>query len=145
MHLVNHPGQRPTVTWLETDGSERHSAKPRSESGYAYLRDHGQAIQVRGLLGEIGFAAAERVMRSLGATPQPPVGGRGLVLDFSRVTSVHPTARELLEAFAGDLDEAGATVVSVDPGRRALIPGLREFASLDAALESCEDHLLRSA
>ncbi len=34
-------------------------------------------------------------------------------------------------------------MVVADPARRGLIPGLRKFRSLHAAMESCEDALLK--
>ncbi len=104
---------------------------------------NGSSFTICGLQGEIGFAAAERAMWSFEGLKAPGTTGRWLVLDFSRVGRVHPAAGALLGAMASELGEAGVMVVVADANQRGVIPGLQEFRSLDAAVESCEDALLK--
>jgi glutaminase len=143
LHLLNDPGNPPPVIWLDETVADGGTFKNRGKREQQALHKYGKAIRIRGLQGEIGFAAAESVLQSFKAPAKPAQVRRWLILDLDRVGRVHRSAQAVFEAMVGDLHEIGMTVVVADPARRGLIPGLREFRSLRAAMESCEDALLR--
>jgi glutaminase len=144
LHLLNDFGPPAPLLWLDGDERDWPSSKHREERERRLMDRHGNRIQVRGLQGEIGFAAAERAIAALADQTRHRKLHRWLVLDVSRVSRMRPVAVAMLEALAGEIAEGGSTtVVTADSLQRGLLRGPREFRSLDAALESCEDALLR--
>jgi glutaminase len=88
-----------------------------------------------GLQGEVEFAAAEIVLRSIvRLLHRPGTPLSCLVIDLSRVTLVQPVGVALLGAMVTDLVARGVRVVVADPLRRGLVPGAdEEVLSIDAA------------
>ncbi len=123
-------------------GSRRH--RPPAEE--ALLDEHGGAVRVYEVHGDLGFTAAAALARAV-AAELPPDGFA--VFDIERVTGVNRAATAILISLRETLEAAGTHVVVVDPGRRW---GMRTEApeaypdaghDRDAALEWCEDMLLR--
>jgi glutaminase len=143
LHLLNHPGQATASTYLTVTGLERRSGASRSPEEMRAIDRRGASIRIRGLQGELGFAAAEQILRSLHPAMQAePAPGGWLILELDRVARIHPTAVAMFQALAADLAGAGVTCVIADSAGRDLIPGIPEFASADDALRWCEDDLL---
>ncbi len=146
LHLLNHPGRVTPATYLDATDRERRSSAVRSATESAVLDARGDAILIRGLQGDIGFAVAEQLLHSfddlLAAANASP---RWLILDTDRVGLVHPAAAALLRATARDLAANGVTCVVADRTGRALVEGAPLFPSADAALSWCEEALIALA
>lgn len=91
----------------------------------------GGAVLVRGLHGDIGFAAAERAARSL---PADRAGVRWLVLDLGPVGTLHPAGEALLGAVIEALAGEGIGTVIADSWGVRWFPDLPHEADLEAAI-----------
>ena len=143
LHLLNDFGHPAPSLWLDTTVADYTTGTWRPEDLEKKLRLYGSAVRIRGLQGDIGFAAAERLLESVTVPTKPAEVRRWLILDLERVGSIHPAGQAILEALVADYREAGITTVIADPLERGLIPGVRQFKRLQNALQSCEDALVR--
>ncbi|RIK45620.1 MAG: glutaminase A [Chloroflexi bacterium] len=141
LHLLNYPGRPSPATYLDTTAALLHSSKRRDAAQRSRLAQEGDAIVVRGLQGEITFAAAEEV---LVACEQLSEQVRWLIFDVERVVALRRSGRAVLDALVRELGLQGVETVIADPGRRGLVAGAAEFGSRDTALERCEDALLET-
>ncbi len=142
LHLMRVPSRPARPVYLSADGQGMHSSRTRRRAERLALEAGASAIAIRGIGGDLEFAEAEILVRSLADGPASDAV-RWLVLDLHRVTRVHPAALKIIGALVGEVLERGVTIAVADPGRRlddAL--ALERFASLDEALEWCEDALL---
>jgi glutaminase len=152
LHLFNRPGIGKAVVRHRLDASEFNSSRVRSLSEAQTLREHGKAIQLYQLQGNLVFATAELIIRELTERPAPP---ESLILDFRYVLSTNESAGRLFADFLLSLSAARCTVVftGLDAGspiRRLMKARLGDqftdlfhnFEELDPALEWCEDRLL---
>ena len=129
------------------------SKRSRGPAERALLDEHGQRAKVYELQGDLGFSAAERVVRQI-------VGAAGstdyTVLDLKHVARVGPGATRLLVDLLIEMAEHGKHVVLASAqghprflrfaeeeldrrGRR-----LMSFGDLDRAIEWCEKELIES-
>ena len=97
---------------------------------------------VLGLQGDVEFAAAEIVLRTVEPLRHRlEEGPAWLIIDVERVTRMHPVAVAIVEAMMNDLATLGITVVVADPLQRGLLPSAtKELVSLDEARRYCEAH-----
>ena len=149
LHLMRVPSRPARPVYLSADGREMHSSRTRRRAERLALETGASAIEVRGIGGDLEFAEAEILVRSVADAPisdahaPASVTADWLVLDLHRVTRVHPAALKIIVGLLGEILDRGVTIAVTDPGRR-LEGGLavERFASLDEALEWCEDSLL---
>jgi len=143
LHLVR-PGERTALPVrarheLGTLGSKR--VRPAAER--TALREASARAVILELQGELGFMAAEAVSRCiLEASVSPEL----VVVDLRRVTRVDRGGADFVRAFGESLAAVGGTLVvsGAAPGLELRLPGeVMWFTDLDAALEWCEDELLR--
>ncbi len=143
LHMMHHPGHPAPVVYLAQTGKTLRSSAPRNPQEQARLTADGEAIIIRGLQGDLNFAAAERVMSSLDAVMRADAAGRRwLIFDVDRVGHLQRAAAAMLTALITALSAVNVTVVVVDADQRALLPELMVFSSLDLALKWSEDALL---
>lgn len=143
LHLMHHPGHPAPVVSLAESGNDLRSTAPRSPQQQAALSEHGDAIVIRELQGDINFSAAERVLSSIeGVLPRMDRGHGWLVLRIDRVGSLQRAGKQMLRALLSALAEQNVTVIAVDASERLLMPEALRFSSLDQALKWCEDALL---
>ena len=128
--------------YLNASGRERHSTRKRRRAESAALAESASAIAIRGIGGNLEFAEAEILVRTLASVPTDH-GIRWIVIDLHRVTRIQPGASAILHELMTDVLDRGVTLAVVDPSEQ-LDDGLdaERFKSLDAALEWCEDRLL---
>jgi glutaminase len=97
-------------------------------------------IVVRRLEGDVAFADAEALLRSLDDTldDAEPAVPAFVVLDLTYVTTMCPAAAAMIAALGRELAASGFTLVTTgaEAGR---IPDARDFPSLDEALRWCDD------
>jgi glutaminase len=129
-------------------GGSAQSKRARMRHERSVLEAEGAAIAVHELVGDVGFVAAESLVRTVLADPHP-AGWR--ILDLGRTTRLDVAARTLLVGLAEQLIAAGTVVVLVEPrtlgpreATRLLDNAVARFADGDSALEWCETQLLRS-
>lgn len=122
------------------------SRRRRTDEEDAVLRAWGGAVRVYEVHGDLGFAGAAALARAV-AEELPEAGYA--VFDVGRVTGVNGAAAAILTGLRDSLEAAGTHVVVVDPagrfaGRAVPPPGYPDTGTdLDAAVEWCEDLLLR--
>ena len=149
LHLLR-PAERPRPTVRRTyRGDAVHSKRTRSRDQRELLDSHGGAIVVHELVGDLGFAGVELLVRGVLSDAQP---AQWHVLDLGRVTRIDVAARTLLTGLVDRLTADGARVILVDPRAlgpretvRELGPDIERFADCDSALEACEDRVLAGA
>lgn len=152
LHIFNRAGIGKAVVRHRLNASEFNSSRVRSMAQGQALREHGRAIQIYQLQGNLVFATAELVIRELSERPANP---ESLILDFRYVLSTNESAAHLFADFLLQLSHANCAVVftGLDDGSpiRRLMKGrlgarfeelFRTFDELDPALEWCEDRLL---
>ena len=149
LHLLR-PAERPRPTVRRTyRGDAVHSKRTRSRDQRELLDSHGGAIVVHELVGDLGFAGVELLVRGVLSDARP---AQWHVLDLGRVTRIDVAARTLLTGLVDRLTADGARVILVDPRAlgpretvRELGPDIERFADCDSALEACEDRVLAGA
>ena len=129
-------------------GDQAHSNRVRTPAASETLAEAGGGIVVYELEGDLYFASMERVFRAVaGAIDDVDY----VVLDFRRVGGVDDAALDMLVDLQHMLDAASVSLVLAhaeprshgNPRLGALSAlGARSCASVDAALECCEDALL---
>ena len=126
-------------------GDQAHSNRVRTPAAAETLAEAGSGIVVYELEGDLYFASMERVFRAVaGALDDVDY----VVLDFRRVGGVDDAALDMLVDLQHVLDAASVSLVLAhaeprshgNPRLGALSAlGARSCASVDAALECCED------
>ncbi len=142
LHLMR-PAERSGPVFHRTlRGDTAHSSRVRAHDERTALARLGGAIRVYVLRGDLAFSSAEAVVRTIS---QDTESVRWVVLDLKRAGRVASVAETLLEGLAAKLKERGITTVVVDTEQGVKIPSAVLSETRDAALEWCEDALLRSA
>jgi glutaminase len=142
LHLMRVPARPARPVYLSGTGEVTRSSRTRRRAERHALDGAAHAIAVRGIRGDIEFAEAEILVRSLAEAPAGRVVGWSVV-DLHRVTRIHPAARRILAALIAEIVARDVVVAIADPAGW-IDPSLpvERFPSLDAALEWCEDELL---
>ena len=128
-------------------GDTIRSKRMRPAAERRILDEHGSAVVVHELLGDLEFAGVEGLVRQVLADPAPT---RWRIFDMRRVARVDRAAQTLLGGLFAQLQQPGASVALVEPKRpsaRSAVDGMlgderRVFADIDGALEWCENGLL---
>lgn len=152
LHLFNRPRVGKVALRLKTTGAELNSNRVRSAAEAQVLREHGSAIQIYCLQGNLTFATAEAVVNDLMGNLS---GLSYLIVDFKRVLSLNESACRLLCQLLCKFAEVGKPMLFVQVGELPLLRrymkaklGARcdelyqEFEEEDLALEWCENGLL---
>jgi glutaminase len=146
IHLMHYPGRSAPAIYrsgtLQTISSSCHRRRLERD----VLNREGHAVIIQAIQGDIEFAAAETILRSLGEVLNSEREAIAwLILDLHRVSRLHAVAAQMLTALALDLKERGIRLAIVDMHQRHLIPCADfEQSSLNEVLERCEDILLAS-
>jgi glutaminase len=133
--------------------AEMSSRRVRGERERAILDAVGNEARVYGLQGDLGFSAAELVVRKI---VDASAELDSAVVDFTRAARVEPGVAAMFLSLVVNLGEQGKQLVLVGMQEhstflRSLEEGLtaieqwgrlQTFADLDPALEFCEDRLL---
>lgn len=119
------------------------------------LAEHGHRARVLELHGDIDFAAAETVIRTLLLNGEPP---SYVLLDFKRVPGIDAAAMRLLVDLIRTMAVDGTrTLLTGIAGVHAFVryaeeqlgaentAGIRTFAQLEAGMEWCENALIEQA
>jgi glutaminase len=153
LHLVGSARPAASVVRRRGDVAHRHSKRLRTETQRAHLAARGREALLLELQGDVSFMAAEAITRLvLGGAPPS-----ALVLDLQRVTRLDPLVAPLLADVALQVSarggpgmcwaSIGGITAGVDAVDAALVTReaspLRRFGELDAAIEWCEEELLR--
>jgi glutaminase len=110
--------------------AETRSNHLRTRAEADLLVDHGRAVRVFELQGELFVATAERVFRQvIAALDDTDI----VVLDCKRVTRTDDAAQQMLEQMRAALEAGGCTLVIADADGQP---------DVDIALEWCEDRIL---
>lgn len=144
MHLMHVGRTARTAVRAAYPLSQLSSRRRRAEADQEVLDRVGDRCRVYELHGDLLFAGAESIVRSVVAD-EPELA----VLDARRIDDVTDVARVTLLALRDTLRAAGSEGVLVDP--RGVLPdpdagtdaASRVFPDLDAAVRWCEDELLR--
>jgi len=151
LHLFNRPGIGKAAIRLRLNAAEFNSSRVRPKAQGEALREHGRAIQVVQLQGNLVFATAELIVRELTGLADV----ESLILDFRRVLSINESAAHLFHDVLLRLHAGGCTVLFTGVDNAASLRRLmrarlgarfaeifRTFDDLDPALQWCEDRLL---
>jgi glutaminase len=154
LHLLNRPSVGKVALRLKTTGAELNSRRVRLPSEARALQEHGSAIQIYYLQGNLTFATTEAVLSDIMSSLNSL---RFLLLDFKRVLSINESACRLVFQVLSKLSELGKSVLFVHADR---MPALRRYMKArlgahceeiyqvlndeDPALEQCENQLLDS-
>ena len=149
LHFLTPPRAAIATVRAEYSLANVHSKRRRRSRESTLLTEHGRAARVIELHGDIDFAAAETVIRSLLAYHEPPIF---VILDFKRVPSVDLAAMRLLVELVRTLHSDGTrTLLTGISNVHAFVryaeeqlgaentAGIRTFAQLDAGMEWCEN------
>ena len=155
LHQFNPPYCPQTSRRHSYSCRERQSTRGRCRQDIDYLQLHGLGIRVVEVQGVLSLATTEPVVREILSLREELTF---LIIDFQHATGLNAPAAAVLADLAGYLRDGGICVLFTDTSDvPALADALNErlggtaaaeilrFGSLDLALESCEDHLLRSA
>lgn len=151
LHQFDPPHGPHHVRRLAYTAADHGSSRSRSAAEQACLRQHGTAIRVVEVQGNLMFSSAERIVRDLADGELPTF----LVIDCHHVTTVNAAAAEMLCELSDRFTSQGATVLlthtaHLEPLETALRrhdpPSPAEsrlrFPATDHALEWCEDVIL---
>jgi len=144
LHLLDYRGRARPAIRRGYSGAEVRSKRVRHAAAAADLDALGTAIRVFEFQSNLFFGNTEQaVRRILGATQAHYV-----ILDLGRVTSIDAIAANLLRELHAGLRDAGKTVrlvgVPAELRERLGIDQAAFLATVDQALELCEDALLRT-
>jgi len=147
LHLFNYPVLSAQVIRRTYKLSEAGSMRERLRRQREAIARHGDEVTIIEMQGDLFFSAIERMLRVQSERDRET---GTVVLDFTRVGLSDRATEALLYEFARGLVAAGRSLVMVDPkglldagsfdalGKRVAV-----FDEIDAALEYCEDELLR--
>ena len=150
LHLHRSPLDVGSVIRASYTLSDRRSKRRRTQEEAGRLDVAGDQVRVLEAQGPLVLSTAEALIRA--AIERTPPQGT-LVIDVRRVTGIDGAVSALFGSLGRELKRAGASLVisGIDEGS-AVIESLGEalrsgdgaacFATLDAALEACEDTLL---
>lgn len=144
MHLMHVGRSARTAVRTSYSLAESRSRRRRSAAELAVLDDVAHRCRVYVLHGDLLFAGAEGVVRTV-VDDDPELA----VLDVRMVDEVAGVARVTLLALRARLRDVGADAVLVDPAGTLLDPdagtelATRVFDDRELAVEWCEDELLR--
>jgi len=148
LHVFDTDPSGPSVVRRSFDASVVRSKRRRSLEQSDALRVIGTRALVVEVQGPLHFASAEALSRWVAANAGP---ASHVVLDFARVTSIDEGGAHLLAAMVEREGRASRRVLGACVAARSGIPLLRDalgtgttaiHATLDDALEQCEDELL---
>lgn len=154
LHQFNPPFCAHASRRMRCTGAERHSSRIRHPLERACLGEHGGQINLFEAQGNLAFATVEPIIRDVvGCAGRR----RGVILDFHHVTGINRVAAKLFAEMADTLGHHGTHVfftstqalpllrqeVAAHLTDASVVEGLFRFRSTDAALEWCEDDLLR--
>lgn len=133
---------------------QRQSTRSRCDEDTFVIREHGEEIRVVELQGVLSLATTEPIIREILATRN---GLKFLMIDLQHATGINTPAANILADFTAELRLDGLHVFLTNtralPTLRALLEArldqstaseILRFESLDLAMESCEEELLRS-
>ncbi len=151
LHLFNRPGARSAIR-LKIDGARFNSNRVRVPDEIRALHEHGAAIRLYQLEGNLTFTSAEVFIRDL---VENAMDAESVILDFKRVLSINESACGLLHDILLQFAANGRPLVFVEVEP---LPHLRRYMKVrlgarfedlfrvfddnDLALEWCEDRLL---
>lgn len=146
LHQFSNMTQPAAAIRLSYDGGQVSSRRIRPPEAAKALRGRGHRIRVLELQGELRFSGIESVVRT--ALKQAPYC-QYVILNFHKVTSIDAVAYSMLARLADTLAGQGVQLHLCAVGR--LFAECRDSASPsapvhdddDAALESCENDLLK--
>ena len=153
LHQFNPPFCAHTSRRMRCTGEERHSSRIRHPTERTCLGEHGGQIHLFEIQGNLAFATVEPIIRDVVRC----TGRRGVILDFHHVTGINHVASQLLAELADALGHQGTAIfftstqqlpllrqeVGSHLADASVVDRLFRFRSTDAALEWCEDELLR--
>lgn len=147
LHLFDSPRTGRAAVRNQSTIARRQSTRVRPDSDAARLRDIGRTVQILELQGDLSFATMEAVHRRTWACAPEATA---IVFDISRVDSADETTAEFFGGLVTHLIEDGKQVSFAglppkNPLCRHIVSRCQPtamFASLDAALEACEESLL---
>lgn len=154
LHQFNPPFCSHTSRRMRCTVAERQSSRVRHPTERACLGEHGGQIHMFEIQGNLAFATAEPIIRDVvGCAGRR----RGMILDFHHVTGINRVAARLFAELAANLGRHGTAVFFTSTQQLPLlrqeaathldadssVDSLFRFRSTDAALEWCEDELLR--
>jgi glutaminase len=122
-------------------GAATRSNRVRTSAQDQTLTQHGDAIIVFALQGDLFFGSAERLFRTV---TKELDGAKFVVLDCKHLGSIDQAAVTMLATIRDELEDAGRTLLLSDVGNSGALAsmGAPTFDDTDAALEWCEDTLL---
>lgn len=150
LHMFMNSASVEDVVLRTASGDARQSLRIRNPRDQDILKDHGRLIALAELQGTLYFASAERMIRQLDELSS---GRQYLVLDFRRLNSIDPAASRFFSDFIARMQTLGIVIIFADisssrPQTAKVLSDLSEAhglsiaASLDEALETCEELLL---
>ncbi len=146
LHMLNPTATPLSAVRLAYQGGEVVARRRLPPSTRELLREHGRSIQIIELQGGLTFSTIEPVIRQ--AAKLAAEGSKHLIFDLRAVVSANSVSFILLANLSTRLAEQGVNIAFCQPGKTTTllrgigIPSDQIFATLDAALESCEDALL---
>lgn len=151
LHLFNLPVISDQVIRRIYRLSEVGSHRQRPAEHHAAIREHGEAVCVIELQGDIFFSAMERVVRSMSESPDDV---EIFILDLDRVGMFDEATELLLFDVAKRAHEEGKRIFLVDRAGKLdpskffdeeeEEPRVHFFENLDVALEECEEAILEA-
>ena len=142
LHLLGRTSGVHSVVRRTLRGDEIASSRVRTVSQDDALATRRRALGLYELQGELFFATAEKVHRTIAADIDDL---ELVVIDFTHVSGFDEPALAVLNRLAEELARSGRTVVAVcgsDGGIGSKLQTAMSFLDADTALEWCEDRLL---
>lgn len=143
---------RQSILRLQTDLSLRRSVVERDLSALDHLAAHGKATAIIELTGYIFFGTASKLRGTVQSVIDRTAGTTDLLIDFSRVQGIDPSAIHSLHQIDEFCKTRGVTlyVSGLSSGDRARVDrflqgaalGKAVFPTLDAALQHLETKVL---
>jgi glutaminase len=154
LHMFNRPSVGKSGLRLKTSAAELNSSRVRTEHESEVLREFGGNIQIYRLQGNLVFATAEHVVRTVMENLSKL---EYLLLDFKQVLAINESACRLFCQLLLTLRSQGKEVLFVRAACHPLVrrylkarlgpifeTAYRCFEDSDLALEWCEDRFLES-
>jgi len=148
LHMMNPTATPRTAVRLSYHGGDVAARRRLPASSRDVLKTHGRRIQVLELQGGLIFTTFEPVLRH--AIQLANAGCLHLILDLRAVVTANTVSLKLIADLRKRLSQTGMQVIICQPGgltqrlTEAGVPAAAIFATVDAALETCEDALLMS-
>ena len=154
LHMFNRPSVGKSALRLKTSAAELNSSRVRTSQESAVLREFGDNIQIYRLQGNLVFATAEHIVRTV---MEHMSKLEFLLLDFKQVLTINESACRLFCQLLLTLRSLGKEILFVRAVPHPLLrrylkaklgsmfdTAYRSFEDNDLALEWCEDRLLES-